>query len=133
MVQVSSYTVDAALLERIDAVPALAARTDVSDLSGGLTNRNLKVTTPEGVYVARLSSPESALLAIDRVNEHANSRAAAASGAAPRVIAFAPEVSVLVVDFIEATHLGQRRRPAPGERAPPGRRLPAAARRARAS
>ena len=73
----------------------------VSDLSGGLTNRNLKVTTPDGVYVARLSSPESALLAIDRDNEHANSRAAAESGAAPDVIAFAPEVSVLVVRFIE--------------------------------
>ena len=57
------------LLARLDAVPALASRTDVSDLSGGLTNRNLKVTTPDGVYVARLSSPESALLAIDRDNE----------------------------------------------------------------
>ena len=102
MVQVSSYAVDPSLLERIDAVPALAGRTDVSDLSGGLTNRNLKVTTPDGVYVARLSSPESALLAIDRANEHANSRAAAASGAAPAVIAFAPEVSVLVVEFVEA-------------------------------
>ena len=77
----------AALLARLDAVPALAARTDVSDLSGGLTNRNLKVTTPEGVFVARLSSPESALLAIDRTAEHANSVAAAASGAAPDVIA----------------------------------------------
>jgi len=106
VVQVSSPTVDSVLLERIDAVPALAGRTAVSDLSGGLTNRNIRVTTPEGTYVARLSSPESALLAIDRVNEHANSRAAAASGAAPAVIAFAPEVSVLVVDFIEATTWG---------------------------
>jgi len=106
VVQVTSHDVDAALLERIGSVPALAAHTAVSDLSGGLTNRNLKVTTPDGVYVARLSSAESALLAIDRVNEHANSRAAAASGAAPRVIAFAPEVSVLVVDFIEASTWG---------------------------
>jgi thiamine kinase-like enzyme len=106
VVQVSSYDVDASLLQRVDSVPSLADYTAVSDLSGGLTNRNLKVTTPDGVYVARLSSPESALLAIDRVNEHANSRAAAESGAAPRVIAFAPEVSVLVVDFIEATTWG---------------------------
>lgn len=95
-------SVDASLLARVDAVPALAGHTDVSDLSGGLTNRNLRVTTPEGVYVARLSSPESALLAIDRDNEHANSRAAASSGAAPEVIAFAPEVSVLVVRYVEA-------------------------------
>jgi len=88
------------LLARLDAVPELANRLDVSDLSGGLTNRNLKVTTPEGVYVARLSSPESALLSIDRDHEHMNSLAAAACGAAPVVIAFAPHVNVLVVRFI---------------------------------
>ena len=100
---VADAAIDPALLDRVRAVPELASCTSVSDLSGGLTNRNLKVTTPEGVYVARLSSPESALLAIDRVNEHVNSRAAAESGAAPDVIAFAPEVSVLVVRFIEGT------------------------------
>jgi len=99
--QVIDHAVDASLLARLDAVPELAARIAVSDLSGGLTNRNVKVTTPDGVYVARLSSPESALLAIDRPNEHANSVAAAASGAAPDVIAYAPDVSVLVVRFVE--------------------------------
>jgi thiamine kinase-like enzyme len=98
---VVDHDLDSDLLARLDAVPALAHRTAVADLSGGLTNRNVKVTTPEGAYVARLSSPESALLAIDRVNEHANSVAAAASGAAPDVIAYAPEVSVLVVRFVE--------------------------------
>ena len=101
MTQVIDHAVDSALLERLDAVPELADRTEVADLSGGLTNRNVKVTTPGGVYVARLSSPESALLAIDRANEHANSVAAAASGAAPDVIAYAPDVSVLVVRFVE--------------------------------
>jgi thiamine kinase-like enzyme len=98
---VVDHDLDASLLARLDTVPALATRTVVSDLSGGLTNRNVKVTTPEGVYVARLSSPESALLAIDRENEHANSVAAAASGAAPDVIAYAPDVSVLVVRFVD--------------------------------
>lgn len=93
--------VSADLLARIAAVPELADHTDVQDLSGGLTNRNLKVTTPRGIYVARLSSPESSLLAIDRTNEHANSRSAALSGAAPDVIAYAPEVNVLAVRFLE--------------------------------
>ncbi len=88
------------LLARLDAVPALASRTTVVDLAGGLTNRNLKVTTPDGDVVARLSTPESALLAIDRDNEHTNSVAAAASGAAPEVVAYHPEVSVLVVRFV---------------------------------
>jgi thiamine kinase-like enzyme len=93
--------ITAEMLARLDAVPALADRITVSDLSGGLTNRNLMVTTPRGVCVARLSSPESSLLAIDRNNEHANSVAAAVSGAAPDVLAYAPEVSVLVVRFID--------------------------------
>ena len=88
------------VIARLDAVPALAVRTAVTELSGGLTNRNLKVTTPDGEMVARLSTPESALLAIDRANEHANSVAAAASGAAPQVVAYHPDVSVLVVRFV---------------------------------
>lgn len=100
---VVDHALGADLLARLDAVPALADRTAVSDLSGGLTNRNVRVSTPQGDYVARLSSPESALLAIDRANEHANSVAAAASGAAPDVIAYAPEVSVLVVRFIDGS------------------------------
>ena len=88
------------LIARLDAVPALVSRTSVVDLAGGLTNRNLKISTPDGDVVARLSTPESALLAIDRDNEHANSVAAAASGAAPEVVAYHPEVSVLVVRFV---------------------------------
>jgi thiamine kinase-like enzyme len=86
---------------RLDAVPALSARGEVTELSGGLTNRNLKVVTPDGPVVVRLSTPESSLLAIDRDNEHHNSVAAATSGAAPEVVAYAPEVNVLVVRFVE--------------------------------
>lgn len=93
--------VSAELLARLDAVPQLADRREVSELSGGLTNQNLKVTTPDGTYVARLSSPESSLLAINRSHEHSNSVAAASSGAGPRVVAYVPDVNVLVVDFIE--------------------------------
>ncbi len=88
------------LLARVDTVDVLANRTSVQELSGGLTNVNLKVTTPDGVYVARLSSEQSSLLAIDREAEHLNSRAAADSGAAPRVVAYLPEQSILVVEFV---------------------------------
>jgi len=97
---------DEALLDRLDTVPELVERTDVSDLPGGLTNRNLKVTTPTGVFVARLSSPQSALLSIDRVNEHLNSVAAAAAGVAPRVLAFVPTAALLVVEFVEGRTWG---------------------------
>ena len=92
---------DPSLTARLTAVPLFADRTDVTELSGGLTNRNLKVTTPAGVFVARLSSPESALLSIDRVAEQANSVAAAESGAAPEVVAYAPEINLLAVRFVE--------------------------------
>lgn len=88
------------LLARLDQVPELADRVDVIELPGGLTNRNLKVTTSTGTYVARLSSPDSSLLAIDREAEHVNSVAAAQSGASPDVIAYVPEASALVVRFI---------------------------------
>ena len=97
----AEHAVTSGLDERLDALPVLRDRIEVTELAGGLTNRNLKVVTPTGTYVARLSSPESALLAIDRANEHANSVAAAASGAAPEVVGYAPEVSVLVVTFVE--------------------------------
>ena len=36
----------------LDQVPVLATRTSVEELSGGLTNRNVKITTPGGIYVA---------------------------------------------------------------------------------
>jgi len=88
------------LLARLDHIPRFANRTTVEELSGGLTNRNLKVTTPDGIYVARLSSEQSSLLAIDRKAEHLNSRAAAESGAAPPVVAYDPAQSLLAVEFV---------------------------------
>jgi len=96
-----SDSLSADVVARLDAVPQLVDRVEITELSGGLTNRNLKVTTPEGTYVARLSSPESAMLNINREHEYRNSVAAATSGAAPEVIAYAPDVSVLVVGFID--------------------------------
>jgi len=96
-----SDSLSAEVLARLDAVPQLQNRLEITELSGGLTNQNLKVTTAAGIYVARLSSPESAMLNINREHEYRNSMAAAQSGAAPEVIAYAPEVSVLVVGFID--------------------------------
>lgn len=93
--------IDEDLLARLDSVEMLRDRLAVEELSGGLTNVNLKVTTPTGAYVARLSSEQSSLLAIDRAAEHSNSRAAAESGAAPGVLAYVPEQNLLVVEYVE--------------------------------
>jgi thiamine kinase-like enzyme len=89
---------------RLDAVPLFRGRPLVAmPLAGGLTNQNYRVEVrgdPGRAYVARLSPPTGALLAIDRDAEHANSLAAAATGVAPAVVAYVPGVSVLVVEWI---------------------------------
>jgi thiamine kinase-like enzyme len=86
----------------LDAVPATAVRPrTVQRLTGGLTNVNVKVTHAGGSMVARIATADSALLAIDRAAEHANSRAAAASGAAPAVLDHSPQEGVLVVRWID--------------------------------
>ena len=100
--------IDEQLLARLDSVDVLRDRTSVEELSGGLTNVNLKVSTPHGTYVARLSSEQSSLLAIDRAAEHHNSRAAAQSGAAPQVLAYVPEQSLLVVEYVDGRTWSER-------------------------
>lgn len=92
--------------DRLDMVALLRDPTRVIEpLPGGLTNQNFKVTTTNGVYVARLSRPFSDLLAIDRDCEHRNSLAAAASGIAPEVFAYVPEAGVLTIGWVDGRTL----------------------------
>ena len=84
---------------------ALRPRT-VHELPGGLTNRNYKVTTPDGSFVARISGTGSELLAIDRDCEYRNSVAAAAAGAGPPVVEYRPQDSMLIIGYIEGRTLG---------------------------
>jgi thiamine kinase-like enzyme len=82
-------------------VPSLAGTPrHVSALPGGLTNQNFKVTTPDGVYVARILSDGGALLAIDRDHEYQNSLIAAAAGVGAPVIEYCPSDRVLVLGFL---------------------------------
>jgi thiamine kinase-like enzyme len=74
----------------------------VEDLSGGLTNRNLKVTTDEASFVVRIAGPNAGLLAIDRDDEYRNSVAAAKADVGAPVIEYRPDLGVLVVGFVEA-------------------------------
>lgn len=95
-------------LARLRAVPRFATGPlDVRDLPGGLTNRIVVVTTADGDrYVARLSSPDSSLLAVDRDAEHHDSVVAAGTGIAPgvvdRVVDGPAGSGVLVVDWVSA-------------------------------
>jgi thiamine kinase-like enzyme len=86
----------------------------VQELPGGLTNRNYKVTTPDGTFVARVSDAGGDLLAIDRDAEYRNSVAAAAAGAGAPVIEYRPQDSLLVVGYIEGRTFGNEDVAAPG-------------------
>ena len=77
---------------------------EITPLDGGLTNLNVRVRTVDLDVVVRISRPES-MLAIDREAEYLNSRAAAASGASPRVVEFLPDDHLLVVEYIDGTTL----------------------------
>jgi thiamine kinase-like enzyme len=90
-----------------DRTVSLARRPrTVHELPGGLTNRNYKVTTPDGSFVARISGAGSELLAIDRDCEYRNSVAAAAAGAGPPVVEYRPQDSMLIIGYIEGRTLG---------------------------
>jgi thiamine kinase-like enzyme len=86
-----------ATVDGMAGVPFVASR-----LPGGLTNRNYKIEVAGGrQLVVRLSSAQTALLAIDRDTEWTNSCAAAAAGVAPQVLGYAPEHGALVIDWID--------------------------------
>jgi thiamine kinase-like enzyme len=86
----------------------------VQRLDGGLTNRNYKVSTPAGTFVARVFSRGAELLAINRDHEYRNTAAAAAAGAAAPVIEYRPEAGVLVIGYIEGRTLANADVSAPG-------------------
>ncbi|HEY2288159.1 MAG TPA: choline kinase family protein [Streptosporangiaceae bacterium] len=91
-------------LEAIARVPSLA-RTPrvVTELPGGLTNRNYKVVTPDGAFVARrwARPARGDLLAINRDHEHRNSVIAAAAGVGAPVVDYRPADRLLVLGFLD--------------------------------
>ena len=84
----------------------LAGRSwDVSDLPGGLTNVNVRVTTDDGRepaldLVVRCSHGDPALLGIDRGAEHLNTAVAATAGVGAPVVEFRPDLGMLVIGFL---------------------------------
>ena len=74
------------------------------DLPGGLTNRNLRVTTTDGGepldLVVRCSQSDAGLLGIDRDAECANTRAAAEAGVGAEVLEYRPDLGMLVIAFL---------------------------------
>ena len=85
----------------LDQLPTLAGQPrQLEDLSGGLTNRNVKITTPTGVYVARCCDTSTSVLGIDRDNEYANSKAAERAGVGAPVLDYRPDLGILLLGFV---------------------------------
>jgi len=102
MLPVSAEDLDALL----DQLPILAGKPRrIDDLPGGLTNRNVKITTAIGTYVARCSDDSRNLLGIDRDNEYFNTRAAEQAGVGAPVIDYRPDLGILVVGFLDGATL----------------------------
>jgi thiamine kinase-like enzyme len=103
---VSFTLTDAELNDLLDQLPALAGQPRrLEELPGGLTNRNVKITTPTRVYVARCCGPSSNLLGIDRDNEHYNSKAAEVAGVGAPVIDYRPDLGILLIGYLNGTTL----------------------------
>jgi thiamine kinase-like enzyme len=91
------------LRDRIDVLRGRPL--EVVALAGGLTNRNFKVTTPDGSFVVRCSGQVPGGLAIDREHEYRNSVIAAESGVGAPVVSFLPDESTLVIGYLEGRTL----------------------------
>lgn len=92
---------------RLDRLACLAGRSwRVSDLPGGLTNRNLHVETDDGLdLVVRWALGDATLLGIDRDAEAANTALAAEAGVGAEVLEYRPELSLLVISFLQGRSL----------------------------
>ena len=101
----SFLSTEAEVTALLDQLPALAGPREVVELSGGLTNRNFKVTTAGGRFVARCTDTSTNFLEIDRDQEHYNTCAAERSGVGAPVIDYRPEIGVLLLGFVDGKTL----------------------------
>jgi thiamine kinase-like enzyme len=74
-------------------------------LGGGITNRNFRLRAGGHDVVVRLPGKDTELLGIDRAAERDATRAAAAAGVGPEVVAFLADPPCLVTRFIHGRPL----------------------------
>ncbi|MBI2109379.1 MAG: phosphotransferase [Parcubacteria group bacterium] len=75
--------------------------TSITELKGGITNKNYVVESGVDRYVARFAFPFNKLLGINRKVEVRNTRTAAELGIGPYPIAHLPKHKLLIVRYIE--------------------------------
>ena len=85
----------------IAAIPEWTGRAFTAEpITGGLTNRNFRVTVDGTPHFVRIPGEATELLAVDRGNELHNSRAAAAAGVGPRVVHHVPRFDVIALEWL---------------------------------
>jgi thiamine kinase-like enzyme len=90
------------LTEAVERVwPGKDVRVEI--LGGGITNHNLKVDVDGEPFVLRVAGKDTGLLGIDRTVELEATRAAAALGIGPEVVAFVEPEGWLVTRFIDGS------------------------------
>jgi thiamine kinase-like enzyme len=92
--------------ERFNKIALLAKRTSIKELSGGLTNRNFLIETPDDKYVARVSSNSSDFLSIDRGSEFINTTIAGKGGVGAEVLDYIPGEGLLLISYISGKTFG---------------------------
>lgn len=99
----------------IAAIPAWAGRSvAIAEIAGGLTNRNYRVEVDGQPCFVRVPGAETAILAVDRANELANSRAAAEAGVGPRVLHHLPAWDVMILEWLPGRTLSNEAAAEPG-------------------
>jgi thiamine kinase-like enzyme len=86
----------------------------IQPLSGGLTNTNYRVVVDGSPFFVRVPGESTELLAVDRRNEYFNSKAAAETGVAPKVVYYLPEFQAMVLEFIQGVTMSNESLNAPG-------------------
>ncbi len=87
------------ILQRIPQFNA-AKSIEVKELTGGITNRNYKITADGDCFVLRLGGNETQFLGIDRKNEYECSLLASQVGVAPEPTAFLEPEGYILARFI---------------------------------
>jgi len=75
----------------------------ITELGGGITNRNFKVEVEGGVFVLRMGGARTELLGIDRAVEYAAGTRAYEVGVGPEVVEFVRSEGWLVARFVDGS------------------------------
>src|ERR1044071_3239289 len=86
----------------LQRIPQFASATylEIKELTGGITNKNYKITVDGESFVLRMGGNETKYLGIDRKVEYECSRLASQIGVAPEPTAFLAPEGYIVARFI---------------------------------